>query len=151
MLSRKVNSPSANVYPSAAQRAFLEVHLAKKKNNKVPKRVAGVKLPKALRKSGLAKSLLGTRAGRQLLADALIAAAGAAAAVLVKDKGAEVKKGGGAAVRATGTVGKVVESAAGAVAEVVGNAARNVLPAASDNETGRKKSSRSKQQAQQTH
>jgi hypothetical protein len=70
------------------------------KKQKVPKRVAGVKLPKALRKSGLAKSLLGTAVGRQLLADALIAAAGAAAAVLVKDKGAEVKKGGRAVARA---------------------------------------------------
>jgi hypothetical protein len=51
---------------------------------KVPKKVAGVKLPKTLRHSDLVGAILQNDTARRLLADALIAAAGAAAAVLTR-------------------------------------------------------------------
>jgi hypothetical protein len=51
---------------------------------KVPKKVAGVKLPKTLRHSNLVEAIFQNDTARRLLADALIAAAGAAAAVLTR-------------------------------------------------------------------
>jgi hypothetical protein len=55
-----------------------------KTKTKVPKKVAGVKLPKTLRHSALVEAILQNDTARHLLADALIAAAGAAAAVLTR-------------------------------------------------------------------
>ena len=49
------------------------------RRNKVPKKIAGVRVPKVFRKSSLLKGLLNTPAGRKLVAEALVAAAGAAA------------------------------------------------------------------------
>ena len=71
--------------------------MAKKGKAKLPKQVAGVKVPKRLRKSG--KSFAGlfkSPLGREILADALVAAAGAAAAALVRNRpsAAEVKDAG---------------------------------------------------------
>ena len=51
-----------------------------KKGTGMPKKVAGVKVPKAMRQSKSLGTLLNSGLGREILADALIAAAGAAAA-----------------------------------------------------------------------
>src|SRR3712207_7570542 len=68
--------------------------MAKKaKSNKaeaLPKSVAGVKVPKAVRKSSTLATLFNSELGREILADALIAAAGAAAAVLTRTRQARV-------------------------------------------------------------
>jgi hypothetical protein len=71
--------------------------------------------------------LINTDLGREILADALIAAAGAAAAALTKTRTA---KKAGAAVANTGAQGvDLTQTAAGAVAGVVTEAARHFLPA----------------------
>jgi hypothetical protein len=97
-----------------------------------PDSVAGVKVPKAIRKSSWFSTLFDSPIGREILADALIAAAGAAAAALTKTRPA---KAVGHAVADAGSdtaaaTRDTVQTAAGAVAEVVADAARNVLPAA---------------------
>ncbi len=97
-----------------------------------PDSVAGVKVPKAIRKSSWFSTLFDSSLGREILADALIAAAGAAAAALTKTRPAKavshaVADTGSDAAAATRDT---VQTAAGAVAEVVADAARNVLPAA---------------------
>jgi hypothetical protein len=53
---------------------------------KVPKKIAGVKVPKPLRRSTWLKSLVGNKAGRSVLTEALLAAAGAAAVALTRDR-----------------------------------------------------------------
>jgi hypothetical protein len=55
--------------------------MAKKK---VPKRIAGVKVPKAVRRSPWTRMIIGNKATRTVLNDALFAAAGAAAVVLTR-------------------------------------------------------------------
>jgi hypothetical protein len=107
--------------------------MAKKAKTKVPKKVAGVKLPKAMRKSAIG-TLLASQLGREILADALIAAAGAAAAALVKHRPtAGQVTGTGKAVadagaNAAGTTRDAVQDAAGVVAGIVTEAARHILP-----------------------
>ena len=116
-----------------------------KGQGKVPKNIAGVKVPKALR-TGLAGSLLDNPRTRQILADVLMAAAGAAAAALVQnrpsgrqiaDAGEAVMDAGAGAATATRDV---AQSAAGLVTDVVSEAARHILPSslsgASDDNKG---------------
>ena len=106
---------------------------AKKKGSDkdaLPKKVAGVKVPKAVRKSSSIGTLLSSGLGREILADALIAAAGAAAAALTRTRaareaGSAVADAGSTAASATGDA---VQTAAGAVATVVTEAARSFLP-----------------------
>ncbi len=102
-----------------------------KKGSAVPKKVAGVKVPKAVRKSGSLSTLMNSGLGREILADALIAAAGAAAAALTRTRAAQTA---GNAVAATGAeaasgANDAVQTAAGAVAGVVSEAAKTFLPA----------------------
>jgi hypothetical protein len=86
----------------------------------------GSKLAKSAKKSGLL-DLINTDLGREILADALIAAAGAAAAALTKTRTA---KRAGSAVADAGSQGvDLTQTAAGAVAGVVTEAARHFLPA----------------------
>ncbi|HEY8566839.1 MAG TPA: hypothetical protein VIL65_15185 [Beijerinckiaceae bacterium] len=116
---------------------------AAKKLNKLPKTIAGVKIPKSLRKLGPLGQLMDHPLGREILADALIAAAGAAAAALVKHRpsgaqlaqaGEQVAEAGEKAVAGgaqAASLGRdLVQTAAGAVAEVVVDAAKSVLPGA---------------------
>ena len=102
----------------------------KAKGSGKAKRASGAKLPKAVRKSGL-MDLISSDLGREILADALIAAAGAAAAALTRTRTAQ--KVGSAAVdagsQATDATKDVMQTAAGAVAGVVTEAARQFLPA----------------------
>ncbi|HEX2555534.1 MAG TPA: hypothetical protein VHL98_17690 [Microvirga sp.] len=112
--------------------------MAKKaKSKKAHKSVAGVKLPKAMRKSSVLGSLFTSELGREILADALLAAAGAAAAALTRTRparaaGAAIADAGSDAAASAGTAatatGDLVQTAAGAVAGVVTEAARTFLP-----------------------
>ena len=96
----------------------------------MPKKLAGVKVPKAMRQSKSLSTLLNSGLGREILADALIAAAGAAAAALTRTR--PVQKAGRAAAEtgsdAASATSDAVQTAAGAVASVVTEAARNFLP-----------------------
>ncbi|WP_262268461.1 hypothetical protein [Microvirga yunnanensis] len=96
---------------------------------------AGTKLAKTAKKSGL-MDLINTDLGREILADALIAAAGAAAAALTRTRTA--KKAGAAAVNAGAQGADLTQTAAGAVAGVVTEAARHFLPASLVGEEGDK-------------
>jgi hypothetical protein len=101
------------------------------KGSALPKKLGGVKVPKAVRQSTSLSTLFGSGLGREILADALIAAAGAAAAALTRTRPA---KEAGHAVAETGAhaaaaTGDAVQTAAGTVAHVVTEAARNFLPA----------------------
>jgi hypothetical protein len=102
-----------------------------KKDTGVPKKVAGVKVPKAVRESGSLSTLFNSALGREILADALIAAAGAAAAALTRTR--PVKQAGQAVAdagsQAASSTSDAVQTAAGAVATVVGEAAKTFLPA----------------------
>jgi hypothetical protein len=53
------------------------------KKTKVPKSLFGVKIPKSLRNAGWVKDILGSDAGRKLVADTLVAVASAAAAAIL--------------------------------------------------------------------
>lgn len=99
---------------------------AKDKDKKGNKKSTGSKLAKSAKKSGL-MDLINTDLGREILADALIAAAGAAAAALTKTRAA--KKAGAAASNAGAQGVDLTQTAAGAVAGVVTEAARHFLPA----------------------
>jgi hypothetical protein len=104
-----------------------------KKKRSAAKTIAGVKVPKLLRASSLS-TLIESPLGRTILADALVAAATAAAAALVKHRpssrqvaaaGEAVADAGGDAAAATRDT---VQSAAGAVATLVTEAAQHILP-----------------------
>src|SRR5688572_2656482 len=84
---------------------------------KLPKTVAGVKVPKSLRQGSALAGLLDSPLTRKILADALLAAAGAAAAALVQKRPSPED------------VKDVAQAAVGAVGGVVAEAARQVLPA----------------------
>ncbi|HEX2136445.1 MAG TPA: hypothetical protein VHG30_11165 [Microvirga sp.] len=108
--------------------------MAKKKAKKSgSKTIGGVKLPKALRGSSLG-TLLTSDVGREILADALIAAAGAAAAALTRTRAA--KDAGHAIAEAAPASADAVQTAAGAVANVVTHAAKSFLPSALVGEGG---------------
>ena len=100
--------------------------------NRIPKTIAGFKMPKPIRKSPVVRSLLGSATGRQILADALIAGAGAAAAVLAGTRSETVADAGASVAKGTAKAGNVakdaVESATSAMANVIGDAARTILP-----------------------
>jgi len=98
--------------------------------NRIPKKIAGVKVPKALRKNSLIKSLLGSATGRRIVADALVAAASAAASVLMA-RSDKVQKTGAAIADAGDDATKVakraLKSAAGAITDSLSNAAKAAL------------------------
>lgn len=96
-----------------------------KKSGSKAKKGTGTKLAKSAKKSGL-MDLINTDLGREILADALIAAAGAAAAALTKTRTA--KKAGAAVADAGAQTADLTQTAAGAVAGVVTEAARHFLP-----------------------
>lgn len=92
----------------------------KNKTTKLPKRIAGVRVPKRLRASGGSLAgLVHTPIGRQVLADALVAVAGS----LVASPRARHAVGQ-AGSTAAGTARDVTEAAVGAVTEGI----RQVLP-----------------------
>jgi hypothetical protein len=98
---------------------------------KVPKRIAGFKVPKKIRKSALLRGLLASKAGREIAGRALVAGASAAAAALVveREEVTEVtKKGARKGRRTLGLLSGAAESAVDAAIEVVTDAARAMLP-----------------------
>jgi hypothetical protein len=100
----------------------------KKSSSKTKKgtgKSTGTKLAKSAKKSGL-MDLINSDLGREILADALIAAAGAAATVLTRTRTA--KKAGAAVADAGSQTADLTQTAAGAVAGVVTEAARHFLP-----------------------
>jgi hypothetical protein len=99
--------------------------------HKLPKRIGGFKLPKTVRKSKMLRAMLSNPLGRDILANAITAGAGAAAAVLIKEHEAiedvgkkGLRKGAGAISIAT----DAVQSAASAAFGVIGDAAHSILP-----------------------
>ena len=118
---------------------------SKDKKSGVPKKLAGVKVPKAVRESKSLSTLLTSNLGREILAGALIAAAGAAAAALTRTRTAQnaghaiadahatvlvcaATPDGHALADAGAGASDSVQTAAGAVASVVTQAAKSFLP-----------------------
>lgn len=109
-----------------------------KDKSALPKKLAGVKVPKQLRQtSDSLSSLISSPLARELVADALIAIAGALAGSkkgrdTVAKAGAGAAKAGAAVMDAgAGTASAASDAAAtatGAVAEIVTDAARRILP-----------------------
>jgi hypothetical protein len=103
----------------------------KKKKARIPKKVAGVKIPKFVRKSDFLGTLLASDIGRDILANALTAAAGAAAAVILEHRD-DIASAGKSAARESAKTGSVIgeaaQSAANAAMEVVSEATGAVLP-----------------------
>jgi hypothetical protein len=99
--------------------------------NRIPKKVGGYKVPKAIRKSSVIRSLLASDIGRDVLANALTAGAGAAAAVLIEERkeiAGTTKKGARKGAKAIALASEAIRSAAHAATEVVREAADAALP-----------------------
>lgn len=119
-----------------------------KKKNAIPKKIAGLKIPKSVRKSAALRALLGSDLGRDILANALTAGAGAAAAVLMRDSDEIAdagKKGARKSVRAVAIATEALESAASAAMGVVKDSTLSMLPK-DVKKTARKKKNRSLKQ-----
>lgn len=105
------------------------------KKNRIPKKVAGFKIPKVIRKSPVVSGLLASDTGRKILADALMAGAAAAVAVLANNNKDAIADAGEDAAKGTARAGvivkDVVKGVSSAMAEVIGDAARAVIPGAS--------------------
>lgn len=101
-----------------------------KKKNAIPKKIAGFRIPKAVRKSTVVRGLLANDLGRDILANALTAGAGAAAAVLMGER-EEItdagKKGARKTARAAAIVTQAFENGASAAMDVVRDSAHSVL------------------------
>ena len=98
---------------------------------KIPKRIAGFKVPKRVRKSSLLRGLLASKVGREIAGRALIAGASAAAAVLVAEReevSDATKKATRKGARTFELLSDAAESAAAAAIGVVTDAARAMLP-----------------------
>jgi hypothetical protein len=110
--------------------------MAKKTKAKLPKTIAGVKVPKAIRTSGLLDELLNSPLGRGILAEAIVAAAGAVASVLMKKRpSANQVARASETIADTGTEAAsatkdLAQTAVRAVTEAVADAARHILPSA---------------------
>ncbi|HEX8166425.1 MAG TPA: hypothetical protein VF601_11635 [Beijerinckiaceae bacterium] len=110
--------------------------MAKKKDSKgksaKPKKGAGEKSSKNLRQAGdLISSIVSSPMARELVADALIAVAG----VLAGNRQSREAIAGAGAKAASGAK-DLGQTATGAVAEVVADAARRILPSAMGGEDG---------------
>ena len=108
------------------------------KKIKLPKKVAGYRVPKSVRKSTLLRALLNNPMGRDVLANALTAGAGAAAAVLVENRediAKAGKKGAKKGVQAAALAGEAAQSAVNAMIGVVRDAAHTFLPEGKQNAT----------------
>ncbi len=107
-----------------------------KKKNKIPKRIAGIKVPKALRRS--APSLIGllqTPQGKEAAAAALSAAA---TALLTSAQGRRaITEAGSTAAGAGSAVASGLESVGHVAASVLKQAAQSLLPDSGNPEGGR--------------
>jgi len=101
------------------------------KKSKIPRKIAGYKVPKPLRKSQIVNGLLASDVGRGILANALTAAAAAAAAVLLEqhDEVADTAgKGARKGKRALSIAGRAISNGADAAIDAVKSSARDSLP-----------------------
>jgi hypothetical protein len=105
-----------------------------KNKMKVPKSLGGVRIPKSLRKSGLVNTFLNNDLGRKILADVIVAAAGAAAAAMARHRPStrQVADTGEALLEssqgAASTTNDAVHTAAGTLGNVLTEAVRYVFP-----------------------
>src|SRR5690349_18241329 len=99
--------------------------MAKSDTFALPKKIAGVKVPKVLR-HGTVTEVLNSPLGRLVVAEALVAAAAAAAAALKNYKPVSE-----AVPDATSTAKDLVKDAAGGLADMAGGIAHQILPASS--------------------
>jgi hypothetical protein len=92
------------------------------KKNRIPKYIAGVKVPKPLRKSKMLRAIMDNSGGRDVLAHALTAGAGAAVALLIGQR-QEVTESAKIAsrkgVKAVGTAGGALRAAFSSAMQVV--------------------------------
>jgi hypothetical protein len=88
-----------------------------KKNGpiKLPKRIAGVKVPKAVRKGALG-DFLASKTGQALIAQALMAASAALVAKQQAEPGSATRKAGKGAKAAVKSAGDVVDASGGGTA-----------------------------------
>lgn len=115
-----------------------------KKDSDKGSKGSGSKIAKTVKRSGL-MDMIGSDLGREILADALIAAAGAAAAALTQTRPA--KKVGAAVADAGAQTADLTQTAAGTVAGVVTEAARHFLPSGLIGESGGSSKAASKKAA----
>ena len=105
-----------------------------KAKDKVPKAVAGVPVPKRLRKASIITSVLNHPLGRRILADALVAAAGAAATALNRHQASGThasQDGDGHALKSHPSsliTSDLAKSAAGALGHLALDVVEQVLP-----------------------
>ena len=131
----------------------MEISNGQEVKAKLPKTIAGVKVPKAVRTSGLLDELLNSPLGREILAEAIVAAAGAVASVLMKKRpSADQVAQAGEAIVATGAEAAsatkdLAQTAVGAVTEVVADAARHILPSALTGSAGNPANARARRGA----
>jgi hypothetical protein len=127
--------------------------MAKKSKAKLPKTIAGVTVPKAERTSGLLNSQL----GREILAEAIVAAAGAVASVLMKKRSStdQVAQASETIVNtgaeAASATKDLAQTAVGAVTGVVADAARHILPSALTESAGSPTNARARRVQTFTH
>lgn len=103
--------------------------MAKKKH--LPKKIAGYKVPKAIRKNRLIRTLLASDTGRDLLAKALIAGAAAAATVVAGEKeeiSTAASSGKRQGAKAVGVVGDAFHRGMDAAFDVIREAAGSAIP-----------------------
>jgi hypothetical protein len=110
-----------------------EGRMTKSDTLKLPKRIAGVKVPKVLRRPGTIVDFLNSPVGRLVLAEALIAAAAALknykpVAETMGEAANTVEKAG---IEAASTAKDFVQSAAGGLADVAAGVVRQIVPASS--------------------
>jgi hypothetical protein len=140
-MAKAPKAPSAKRRGTASKGRTVKAAPTKKRATKskparprasAPTRVMGVTVPKTL--TNALDSLVNSARGREILASALVAAASAAAAALVKRSDSpQVAKAREAANEAGDQVASatkdLTEVAASAVADIVTGAARSLLPA----------------------
>ena len=115
--------------------------MAKRDTRKLPKKIAGVKVPKFLRQPGTITDFLNSPVGRLVLAEALLAAAAALknykpVAETVGQAADTVEAAGSEAAT---TAKNLVHSAASGLADVAAGVVRQIVPASSagDSQTDR--------------
>ncbi|MCC2690658.1 MAG: hypothetical protein K0S21_3461 [Rhizobiaceae bacterium] len=96
--------------------------MAKQKSKALPKRIASVKIPKSIRRSKTLRSLIANPVGREILAGALVAGAGAAATILLNEREAladGARKEGKKGARAMEIAREAMKGAAAAMVAAV--------------------------------
>lgn len=111
-----------NLFTEESRRTGREVSVAKVK---VPKKVGGFKVPKAIRKSRTLRKMLASPQGRELLTGALVAGATAVASSLTRDR----PGGGRLAAKAAAAAKDGVSDAAETIAAVVNAVASRITSA----------------------